>query len=40
MEFLSSRLRFELEFVRALSDDIRTGEMDWRPPDRTNGETE
>jgi DNA-binding PadR family transcriptional regulator len=31
VEFFNARLRAELEFVRALSDDITTGRMDWEP---------
>ncbi|MCO6006586.1 PadR family transcriptional regulator [Actinoallomurus purpureus] len=38
LEFCNARLRSELEFVRALSDDIKNGRMTWRPPGRTNGE--
>jgi DNA-binding PadR family transcriptional regulator len=37
-EFLNSRLRSELEFVRAVSEDIKTGRLTWRPPGRPNGE--
>lgn len=31
VEFFNARLRAELEFVRALSDDIKTGRMAWAP---------
>jgi DNA-binding PadR family transcriptional regulator len=40
MEFLGAQLRSELEFVRALSTDIRDGRLDWRPLDGGHGETE
>jgi DNA-binding PadR family transcriptional regulator len=38
VEFLNSRLRSELEFVRALSDDIKSCRLDWRPPTGGDGE--
>jgi DNA-binding PadR family transcriptional regulator len=38
VEYLNSRLRSELEFVRALSEDIKNGRLTWRPPGRPNGE--
>jgi DNA-binding PadR family transcriptional regulator len=38
VEFLNSRLRSELDFVRALSEDIKDRRLDWRPPDGGDGE--
>jgi DNA-binding PadR family transcriptional regulator len=38
VEFLNSRLRSELHFVRALSEDIKSGRLDWRPPEGGDGE--
>jgi DNA-binding PadR family transcriptional regulator len=38
VEFVNSRLRAELEFVRALSEDIKSGHMDWSPPGDGDGE--
>lgn len=32
VEYLISRMRAEMEFVRALSEDIKTGRLTWRPP--------
>jgi DNA-binding PadR family transcriptional regulator len=40
VEFLNSRLRSELDFVRALNDDIKTRRLDWRPPSGGDGEKE
>lgn len=40
IEFLNSRLRAELEFVRALSADVKAGELEWRPSGGRDGETE
>jgi DNA-binding PadR family transcriptional regulator len=37
VEFLNARLRAELEFVRALSEDIKAGRMGWTPQ---HGETQ
>lgn len=31
VEYLTAQLRSELEFVRALSEDIKTGRLAWRP---------
>lgn len=39
VEYLNSRLRSELDFVRALSEDIKSGRLDWRPPEGGDGET-
>jgi hypothetical protein len=36
--FLNSRLRSELDFVRALSEDIKKRPVDWRPPNGGDGE--
>jgi DNA-binding PadR family transcriptional regulator len=38
VEFLNSRLRAELDFVRALSEDIKNRRLDWRPPYGGDGE--
>ncbi|WP_329241888.1 PadR family transcriptional regulator [Actinoallomurus sp. NBC_01490] len=38
VEFLNSRLRAELDFVRALSEDIKNRRIDWRPPNGGDGE--
>jgi hypothetical protein len=38
VEFLNSRLRSELDFVRALSEDIKSRRLDWRPPNGGDGE--
>jgi hypothetical protein len=38
VEFLNSRLRAELDFVRALSEDIKSRRLDWRPPSGGDGE--
>jgi DNA-binding PadR family transcriptional regulator len=38
VEFLNSRLRAELDFVRALSEDIKSRRLDWRPPNGGDGE--
>jgi DNA-binding PadR family transcriptional regulator len=38
VEFLNSCLRSELDFVRALSEDIKTRRLDWRPPNGGDGE--
>jgi DNA-binding PadR family transcriptional regulator len=38
VEYLNSCLRSELDFVRALSEDIKSGRLDWRPPAGGNGE--
>lgn len=38
VEFLNSRLRSELDFVRALSEDIESGRLDWQPPAGGDGE--
>jgi DNA-binding PadR family transcriptional regulator len=38
VEFLNSRLRSELDFVRALSEDIKNRRLDWRPPKGGDGE--
>jgi DNA-binding PadR family transcriptional regulator len=38
VEFLNSRLRSELDFVRALSEDIKSGRLDWQPPAGGDGE--
>lgn len=38
VEFLNSRLRSELDFVRALSEDIKSGRLDWQPPEGGDGE--
>ncbi|MDN3352665.1 PadR family transcriptional regulator [Actinomadura sp. DC4] len=38
VEFLNSRLRSELDFVRALSEDIKDRRLDWRPPYGGDGE--
>jgi DNA-binding PadR family transcriptional regulator len=38
VEFLNSCLRSELDFVRALSEDIKTRRLDWRPPEGGDGE--
>ena len=40
VEFLNSRLRSELDFVRALSEDIKARRLDWRPPSGGDGEKE
>jgi DNA-binding PadR family transcriptional regulator len=40
VEYLTSSLRAELEFVRALIEDIKAGRLDWRPPGRGHGEHE
>jgi DNA-binding PadR family transcriptional regulator len=38
VEFLNSGLRSELEFVKALSEDIESGRLDWQPPGHEDGE--
>ncbi|MEV0399898.1 PadR family transcriptional regulator [Actinoallomurus sp. NPDC050550] len=38
LELCNARLRSELEFVNAVSEDIKNGRMTWRPHDRRNGE--
>lgn len=38
VEFLNSCLRSELDFVRALSEDIKSRRLDWRPPTGGDGE--
>jgi DNA-binding PadR family transcriptional regulator len=40
LEYFNSTLRSELDFVRALSEDIKSGRLDWRPVGRDNGENE
>jgi DNA-binding PadR family transcriptional regulator len=40
VEFINARLRAELDFVRSLSEDIKSGRLDWRPPAGGNGEIE
>lgn len=40
VEFLAAQLRAELEFVRALSEDIKTGRLAWRPAGGAHGERE
>lgn len=40
VEFCNAQLRSELHFIRALSEDIKTGRMDWLPPGGRNGERE
>lgn len=40
VEFRNSCLRSELDFVRALSEDIKTRRLDWRPPNGGDGENE
>jgi DNA-binding PadR family transcriptional regulator len=40
VEFCNARLRSELDFVRALSEDIKTGRLTWRPPGRPDGEND
>jgi DNA-binding PadR family transcriptional regulator len=40
LEYFNSTLRAELDFVRALSEDIKSGRLDWRPVGRGNGENE
>ncbi|MCW2944090.1 MAG: PadR family transcriptional regulator [Actinoallomurus sp.] len=39
VEFLNCRLRAELDFVKALSEDIKNGRLAWGPPGRRYGET-
>lgn len=39
VEYLISRMRAEMEFVRALSEDIKTGRLTWLPPG-AHGESE
>lgn len=39
VEYVNSCLRSELDFVRALSEDIKSGRLDWRPPSSGDGET-
>ncbi|GAA4608310.1 PadR family transcriptional regulator [Actinoallomurus liliacearum] len=38
VEYCNAQLRSELEFLRALSEDIKSGRLTWRPPGRPNGE--
>jgi DNA-binding PadR family transcriptional regulator len=38
VDYLNSRLRSELDFVRALSEDIKSRRLDWRPPNGGDGE--
>ncbi|MCO5972071.1 PadR family transcriptional regulator [Actinoallomurus soli] len=38
VEYFNAQLRSELEYVRALSEDIKSGRLTWRPPGRPNGE--
>lgn len=38
VEFCNARLRSELDFVRALSEDIKAGRLAWRPPAGEDGE--
>ncbi len=38
VEFLNTRLRSELDFVRSLSEDIKSRRLDWRPPAGGDGE--
>jgi DNA-binding PadR family transcriptional regulator len=40
VEFVNSRLRAELDFVRALSEDIKARRLDWRPPYGGDGENQ
>jgi DNA-binding PadR family transcriptional regulator len=40
VEFVNSRLRAELDYVRALSEDIKARRLDWRPPYGGDGENE
>jgi DNA-binding PadR family transcriptional regulator len=40
LEYFNSTVRSELDFVRALSEDIKSGRLDWRPVSRDNGENE
>ncbi len=40
VEFLTAQLRAELDFARALSDDIKAGRLAWRPAGGAHGERE
>lgn len=43
VDYLNAGLRAELEFVKSLIEDIKSGRLHWRPTggtDRTNGEWE
>ncbi|GAA0356983.1 PadR family transcriptional regulator [Actinoallomurus spadix] len=40
VEYCNAQLRSELEFVRAISEDIKSGRLTWRPPGRPDGENE